>query len=82
MKFFLTKPSLFRTRLIVLSEGKPSPDLCSSHLMADGPTWANFCDSSRVRTEIIRFLSISQVFVGWLKGALDLSLYQLGSPLG
>ena len=81
MKFFLTKPSLLRTRLIVLSEGKLSPDLCSSHLMAEVPTWANFCASSRVRTEIMRCLSISLVFVGWVKGVLDLSLYQLGSPL-
>ena len=36
-RFFLMSPSLFSTRLIVLSEGRLLPALANSHLIAEGP---------------------------------------------
>ncbi len=69
--FFLISPSRFKTRLMVLSDGKPYPDLFRSHLIAETPVCANFCDSRCCRTEIIRCCSISLSAVGHLIGARD-----------
>ena len=49
--------------------------------MADGPIWANFCDSKWVLVDIILCLSTLLIAVGQLIGAFDLSLYHSGSPL-
>jgi len=36
-RFFLIKPSRFKTRLMVRSDGKAQPALFSSHLIAEAP---------------------------------------------
>ena len=77
----LISPSPFKTRLMVLSEGKSYPDLLNSHFMAEAPIWAKRSDSRRVLTEIMRCLSISLSCVGLFNGALDLSLYQSETPV-
>ncbi len=66
---------------MVLSEGKRTPSLLSSHLMAETPTWAKASDSSCLLMETISALSLSLILVGLLTGALDLSLYQCKSPV-
>lgn len=67
----MTVPSSFRIRLMVRSEGKPIPDLLSSHLMAEAPICANDSDSSLLLTFMIRYFSISGIRVELLSGALD-----------
>ena len=79
-KFFLTKPSCFRTRLMVRSEGIGSAALWSSHLMADTPIWAKDWRCNRCLIEMILCRSTSLIWVGLLRGALDLERYQSGSP--
>jgi len=79
--FSLISPSPFKTRLMVLSEGKSYPELLNSHFMAEAPVWAKPSDSRRVLTEIMRCLSISLSCVGLFNGALDLSLYDSDTPV-
>jgi hypothetical protein len=79
--FFLISPSLLSTRVMVLSDGSRWPDLFNSHLMADGPIWANFSDSKCFLTAMILFFSILLISVGRWIGAFERSLYQSGSPL-
>ena len=66
---------------MVLSDGKSSPSLLNSHLMAETPTWAKGSDSSRSLIETMSCLFLLLVLVDLLKGALGLSLYQPKSPL-
>jgi hypothetical protein len=79
--FFLTKPSFFKTLLIVLSEGNWRPDLLNSHLIAETPTWAKRSDSKRFLVAIMACLSSLFIFVGFCFGSLDRSLNQSWSPV-
>lgn len=79
-KFFLTMPSSFKTRLMVLSEGYCSPDLTSSHLIAETPTWAKRSRSKRFLVDMIACLLSPLVFVGLRFGFLGRSENQLLSP--
>jgi len=66
---------------MVRSEGKSTPNLLNSHLMAETPVWANGSASRRILVERINALRSSLVWLGLRKGALDLSLYQSKSPV-
>jgi hypothetical protein len=63
---FFTKPSWFNTRLMLRSEGKPRPDLDSSHLMAEVPICAKDSDSRRLLVAMILSLSIWDIREGLL----------------
>lgn len=66
---------------MVLSEGKSSPSLLNSHLIAETPVWAKRCDSNCFLIETMSCLFLLPVLFALLKGALDLSLYQSKSPV-
>lgn len=61
---FFTRSSSFSTRLMVRSEGKPRPDLDSSHLMAEVPVCAKDSDSRRFLVAMILSLSIWDIREG------------------
>lgn len=66
---------------MVLSDGKLSPSLVSSHLIAETPVCAKRSASNRLLIEAMSCLSASRVFVGLPSGALGLSWYQSSCPV-
>ena len=69
--FFLTNPSRFRVRLMVLSERSGKPSLCSSHLIAETPNWERGSDSKRVLVAIMISFSCEEIAIGFDLGALE-----------
>src|SRR5208283_1569352 len=80
-QFFLTRPSRFSTRLIVLSEGNGSPCFLSSHLMAETPIWAYGASASCCRVKRICSFDPLSISKGLVLGARDCSLNQSCAPV-
>jgi hypothetical protein len=80
IEFFLTSPSRFKVRLMVLSEWNGSPSFRNSHLMAETPICANGADSRRFLVEIMSSFSVVPSSDGRVSAALECSLYQSVAP--